>query len=135
MTVAQRSSERVVNGIAEFYGRRQQLRTSVRVLLFGRAAAQRVHDTELNQVASDLQLMSPPEETPGPENDFTPQLRGGPITTGMESAAPLARQSLGTPAAAERTVYTGGDATEGHDQSHDPDSDLGSMGHLAGAAG
>lgn len=143
MSVAQKSSERVVNGVAEFYGRRQQVRTTIRVLLFGRQAAQRVHDTELNQVASDLQLMSIPEETPGPENGFTPQLRGGPITTGMESAAPLARPSLATPAAEERTVYTGRDATDGHthdldrehDHDHDRDSDLGSMGHLAGAAG
>ena len=142
MTTAQKSSERVVQGIAEFYGRRQQVRTSIRVLLFGREAAQRVHDTELNHVASDLQLMSIPEETPGPENGFTPQLRSGPITTGMESAAPLARPSLVTPTAAEeRTVYTGRDTTNGHDHdhdhnhNHDHDSDLGSMGHLAGAAG
>lgn len=138
MSVAQKSSERVVQGVAEFYGRRQQIRTSIRVLLFGRAAAQRVHDTDLNHVASDLQLMSIPEETPGPENGFTPQPRSGPIATGMESAAPLARPSLATPTAEERTVYTGRDAATGdhdHDHDHDHDSDLGSMGHLAGAAG
>lgn len=136
MTTAQKSSERVVQGIAEFYGRRQQIRTSIRVLLFGREAAQRVHDAELTQVASDLQLMSIPEEMPGPENGFTPQPRSGPITTGMESAAPLARPPLATPAATEeRTVYTERDATDGHDHDHDQDSDLGSMGHLAGAAG
>lgn len=133
MTTAQKSSERVVQGVAEFYGRRQQIRTSIRVLLFGREAAQQVHDTELNQVASDLQLMSAPEETPGPENGFTPQLRGGPIQTGMESAAALTRPPLASPTAEERSVYTDRDTHDEHD--HDHDSDLGSMGHLAGAAG
>lgn len=143
MTVAQKSSERVVQGIAEFYGRRQQVRTSIRVLLFGRAAAKRVHDTELTHVASDLQLMSAPEELPGPENGFTPQLRGSPIRTGMESAAPRTQPSLAAAQADERGVYTEpaepGAAPDmhahDHDDDHNHDSDLGSMGHLAGAAG
>lgn len=138
MTVAQHSSERVVQGVAEFYGRRQQIRTGVRVLLFGRQAAQRVHDTELNRVASDLQLMTAPEATPGPENGFTPQLRGGPILAGMESAAPDGRPTLVPPQeATARGVYTEQDRASGHDDDTDDtdDADLGSMGHLAGAAG
>jgi hypothetical protein len=139
MSAAQHSSERVVQGVAEFYGRRQQIRTGVRVLLFGRQAAQRVHDTELNRVASDLQLMTAPEATPGPENGFTPQLRGGPILTGMESAAPDARPTLAPPpaTATARSVYTEQDRATGHDgDDHDnDDADLGSMGHLAGATG
>lgn len=75
MAVAQQSSDRVVTGVAEFYGRRQQVETSLRVLLFGRSAAERVHEDSLAQAAEDLQLMSPPEAGPGPANGWTPQLR------------------------------------------------------------
>jgi hypothetical protein len=75
MSVAQRSSDRVVSGVAEFYGRRQQIETSLRVLLFGGKAAERVHEEALAQASEDLQMMTPAEEGPGPENAWTPRLR------------------------------------------------------------
>ena len=62
MTIAQEGSDKVVHGVAEFYGRRQQIGTSVRVLLFGRKAARRYHDEELVQTATDLQMMTDIEE-------------------------------------------------------------------------
>ncbi len=75
MTVAQQGTATVVNGVAEFYGRRQQVETSLRVLLFGRGAAERLHEDALAQAAEDLQLMSPAEAGPGPANGWTPRLQ------------------------------------------------------------
>lgn len=40
LNVATTGSDRVVSGIAEFHGRRQQLETALRILLFGRRAIQ-----------------------------------------------------------------------------------------------
>jgi hypothetical protein len=82
MQTAQQGTDRVVSGVAEFYGRRQQAETTLRVLLFGRQAAERVHEESLVRAAEHLQLMSPPEETPGPENGFTPQPRIRPAEIG-----------------------------------------------------
>ena len=76
MTVAQQGSDRVVQGVAEFYGRRQQVETSLRVLLFGRKAAERVHEEAVIRTAADLQLMSPDENAPSVENGFTPRIEG-----------------------------------------------------------
>lgn len=75
MQVAQQGSDRVVGGVAEFYGRRQQAETTLRVLLFGRQAAKRVREESRLQAAEDLQMMTPPQEMEavGPENGFTPQ--------------------------------------------------------------
>ncbi|MGH2515341.1 MAG: hypothetical protein ACRDHP_06770 [Ktedonobacterales bacterium] len=75
MTTTQHGTDRVVQGVAEFYGRRQQIETGIRVLLFGRAAAQRVRETALVQATTDLELMAPAQEGPGPENGWTPQMR------------------------------------------------------------
>jgi hypothetical protein len=74
MRKAQQGTDRVASGVAEFYGRRQQVETAIRVLLFGRGAAQRVRQDSLARAQNDLQLMNPPEETPGPANGFTPRL-------------------------------------------------------------
>ena len=78
MTVAQQGSDKVVQGVAEFYGRRQQVETSLRVLLFGRKAAERVREEAVIRTASDLQLMSPDENAPSAENGYTPRLEGVP---------------------------------------------------------
>jgi hypothetical protein len=75
MTTTQHGTDRVVQSVAEFYGRRQQVETSIRVLLFGRSAAQRVREDALVQASTDLELMAPAEEGPGPENGWTPQPR------------------------------------------------------------
>ena len=75
MTTTQHGTDRVVQGVAEFFGRRQQVETSIRVLLFGRGAAQRVRENALVQASTDLELMAPAEEGPGPENGWTPQPR------------------------------------------------------------
>jgi hypothetical protein len=76
MTVAQQSSDKVVQGVAEFYGRRQQVETSLRVLLFGRKAAERVREDAMIQASSDLQLMAPDENAPSGENGHTPRIEG-----------------------------------------------------------
>ena len=122
MVVAQQGSEKVVTGVAEFYGRRQQVQTSLRVLLFGRGAAERVREDALAQAAEDLQLMSPPEAGPGPANGWTPQLRNR-----IEAPTPVARdgrtmQPPGRLPARERGVAETGqtgatgtdEATTGH---------------------
>jgi hypothetical protein len=79
MQVADKSTDRVVSGIAEFYGRRQAVETGVRVFLFGKKAARRVHDASLVQADADLQLIEESAATektlPGPENGFTPRMR------------------------------------------------------------
>ncbi len=74
MSVAQTSSDKVVRGIAEFYGRRQAVETGVRVLLFGKRAARRAHENERIHVAEEMQRISAGEEPglPGPENGYTP---------------------------------------------------------------
>lgn len=118
MTTAQKGSDRVVNGVAEFYGRRQQFETSLRVLLFGRNAAKRVHDESLVQAAADLDLMSSPEETPGPENGFTPPARPAIVERTGERAA---------------NVVERGHADHAHPDGHD--NGYGPMGTLAGNAG
>lgn len=55
MTIAQRSTERAVQGIAVFFGWRQRIETTARVLLFGRGAARRVYEEAAIQASSDLQ--------------------------------------------------------------------------------
>lgn len=117
MTVAQQGTDRVVNGVAEFYGRRQQVETSLRVLLFGRGAAERVREDALAQAAEDLQLMSPPEAGPGPANGWTPQLRNRgaarttiPIGDGAGQPAPRQIDATGQ-TGATGTTGTGGATT------------------------
>jgi hypothetical protein len=123
MAVARNSSEKVVNGVAEFYGRRQQIETGLRVLLFGRQAARGVHDTSLAKASADLDLMSAPEETPSPENDFTPRLRTGET----EPAAAGARQQPAALESAprERPARARGDEHDGSGAMNDLASNAG----------
>lgn len=124
MTVAQQGTEKVVQGVAEFYGRRQQVETSLRVLLFGRGAAERVHEDALAQAAEDLQLMSPTEAGPGPSNGWTPQLRNHraartPVALGDGASRPAVRRieapgettATGTAGPGGTTGTTGGAVT------------------------
>ena len=96
MSVAQQGSDKVAQGVAEFYGRRQAVQTGLRVLLFGRGAAERVREESAIQVAADLQSMSADEDSIGPEDGFTPQ-PGQPPTrqayshAGQLDAAPPSR--------------------------------------------
>lgn len=72
MSTTRQGTDRVVQSVAEFYGRRQQIETGLRVLLFGRDAARRVHENALARANIDLELMLPAEDGPGPENGWTP---------------------------------------------------------------
>ena len=152
MTMAQQSTDRVVFGVAEFYGRRQQVETSLRVLLFGRKAAERVREDALAQAAEDLQLMSPPEAGPGPANGWTPRLQNrhaaqapvmldGQADQSAAERQPPAREPGGgqTPPAGT----TGGSVTwrprynteDEHPGASGSGDDHGNFGNLAGNAG
>jgi len=74
MDLTQQNTDRVVHGVAEFYGRREAVRTGLRVLLFGRRAAERAHEDSQVQVATDLQLISGRESRSSTGNGLTPQL-------------------------------------------------------------
>jgi hypothetical protein len=81
MTIAQRSTERAVQGIAVFFGWRQRVETTARVLLFGRSAARRVYEEAAIQASSDLQqidsaaeLSRPPDAGAG-DHGATPRVR------------------------------------------------------------
>jgi hypothetical protein len=82
MDLTEQNTNRVVRGVAEFYGRRQAVQTGLRVLLFGRQSAKRARDEALIQAASDLQLMEiDASATPAPETGLTPRMaaeRAGP---------------------------------------------------------
>lgn len=72
MNVAQQGSDKVVKGVAEFYGRRQAVQTGLRVLLFGSGAAERVREESAIHAAAELQVMSADEDSIGPEDGYTP---------------------------------------------------------------
>lgn len=105
MALAQKSSDKVVQGVAEFYGRRQQVETGLRVLLFGREAADRYHEDALAQANADLQAMTPIEHAPGPENGYTPRLdeRHHQATSGIGS-----EERAQLPAAIDRDGHSAG---------------------------
>ena len=63
MAFAETGSDRVVNGIAEFYGRRQAVQTGIRVLLFGKRSASSAEADELVHAAAELQMTSPVESS------------------------------------------------------------------------
>ena len=86
MTTARQGTDKVVRGVAEFYGRRQQVETGLRVLLFGKSAAERVEEEARIHAAADLALMSPEMTGPSPENGWTPR----PPATLTEQPAPTA---------------------------------------------
>jgi hypothetical protein len=78
MSVTERSSDTVVNGIAEFYGRRQAVQTGLRVLLFGKGDVETFREEQQIYADEELLRIEPPAtlsslETPGPGNAFTPQ--------------------------------------------------------------
>lgn len=95
MRVAEESSDKVVQGVAEFYGRRQAIQTGLRVLLFGRDAAERVREESAIQAAADLQEMSADETTIGPEDGFTPRPSARPAP---EAYGRAGRRDLAAPA-------------------------------------
>ncbi|MEO7002984.1 MAG: hypothetical protein ABI068_14305 [Ktedonobacterales bacterium] len=51
MGIAERSGDRIVGGLAEFHGRRQQVETALRVLFFGPAESRRVRREDELMVA------------------------------------------------------------------------------------
>ena len=110
MEVTEQNTDRVVHGVAEFYGRRQAFETGLRVLLFGRQSAKRVHDAALIQAASDLQLMeTDAASAPEPENGFMPRMtaeRAGPSSAPRRAAQSSREQN-------------GHDGHNGHRDAHD----------------
>lgn len=74
MAIAEKSSDKLVAGVAEFYGRRQQIETGIRVLLFGHEAAERLHESAIAQANTDLQAMLPLDHLPSPSNGYTPRI-------------------------------------------------------------
>ncbi len=66
MSIAQRGTERAVQGIAVFFGWRQRIETTARVLLFGRGAARRVYEEAAIQASSDLQQIDSSAELARP---------------------------------------------------------------------
>jgi hypothetical protein len=78
MSVTERGSDTVVNGIAEFYGRRQAVQTGLRVLLFGKGDVETFREEQQIYADEELLLIDPPAtlsslETTGPGNAPTPQ--------------------------------------------------------------
>jgi hypothetical protein len=74
MALTRQNTDRVVHGVAEFYGRREAARTGLRVLLFGRQAAEQAHGDSQVQAAIGLQLISGTEEAPlGTGNGIMPR--------------------------------------------------------------
>jgi hypothetical protein len=61
MTVTERSSDTVVNGIAEFYGRRQAVQTGLRVLLFGKGDVENYREEQQIYADEELLRIEPPE--------------------------------------------------------------------------
>jgi hypothetical protein len=125
MQVAQQGSDRVAGGVAEFYGRRQQAETTLRVLLFGRSAAERVREESRLQAAEDLQTMTPPDEinAVGPENGFTPQprLQPGEITPATGPARDGAMRNRPQPRPPARPAQNGhGPGPGGQDTEYRP---------------
>ena len=142
MTTTQGGTDRVVQGVAEFYGRRQQIETSIRVLLFGRGAARRVREDALVQANTDLELMTPAQEGPGPENGWTPHPR--PNSREVYSAAdrpspsravaPPARESAGTAGATDSAGPISWHPRQEDGRRRDSDEDYDGYGNVAGSA-
>ena len=80
MTAAQRGTERAVQGIAVFFGWRQRIETTVRVLLFGRGAARRVYEEAAIRASSDLQQIDSAAEL-ARERDGRESVRSQPLRT------------------------------------------------------
>lgn len=133
MNVAEQSSDKVVRGVAEFYGRRQAVQTGLRVLLFGRGAAERVREESAIQAAADLQVMSADEDSIGPEDGFTPRPSELPA---REAYSHADRLDLATPlrpsgfAVERRDSRATRDRQDSHDNNNHRD-----LTPLAGSAG
>jgi hypothetical protein len=88
MSVTERGSDTVVNGIAEFYGRRQSVQTALRVLLFGKDDVETFREEQQIYADEELQRLDPPAtlsslEPSAASTGATPQggdvLAAGPI--------------------------------------------------------
>jgi hypothetical protein len=140
MSTTLQGTDRVVQSVAEFYGRRQQIETSIRVLLFGSGAAKRVHENALVQAATDLDLMTPAQESASPENGGMPESRA----RGREVSAAADRPPA--PPARARPEQGGAGARNGGSpiplrphpaarSRRDTGDDHGNVGPIAGSAG
>ena len=87
MTVTERGSDTVANGIAEFYSRRQAVQTGLRVLLFGKRDVETLREEQQIYADETLDRIEPPAtlsslEIPPAGTAVTPQvgnaLAGGP---------------------------------------------------------
>jgi hypothetical protein len=131
MNVAEQSSDKVVQGVAEFYARRQAIQTGLRVLLFGRDAAERVREESAIRAAADLQEMSADETTIGPEDGFMPQPR---VLPAPEAYGRAGRRDLAAPARPGGFAVERRDARRRQDTRDGGHNDNG-MTPLAGSAG
>ena len=64
MSVTEQGSDRVVKGVAEFYGRRQAVETGLRVLLFGKGHVERVREEQEIYAEETLLRIEPPDALP-----------------------------------------------------------------------
>lgn len=129
MTVAEQSSDKVAHGVAEFYSRRQAVQTGLRVLLFGRGAAEHVREESAIHAAADLQAMSADETSIGPEDGFTPRPGTLPARQAYSHAE---RLDLATP------MRQGGSAIERRDtrsRQESRDDNHNGLTPIAGSAG
>jgi hypothetical protein len=97
MNTTLHGTDRIVQSVAEFYARRQQIETSIRVLLFGHGAARRVHENALVQAATDLDLMTPTQESASPENSWMPDSRAHDREVSAATDRPSAPPALARP--------------------------------------
>jgi hypothetical protein len=88
MSVTERGSDTVVNGVAEFYGRRQAVQTGLRVLLFGKGDVETFREEQQIYADEELLRIESPEnlsslELSAADMGATPQggnaLAAGPI--------------------------------------------------------
>jgi len=81
MTITEHGSDSLVNGVAEFYGRRQAVETGLRVLLFGKNQVEQVREEQEIYAEEALQRIAPPDELTGLETAYAayevPPARGG----------------------------------------------------------
>jgi len=73
MEVTRSSTDRAVTGIAEFYGWRQRVETTLRVLFLGRREATRTYEDAAIRAASQMQMMDSDTELAGADADYAPE--------------------------------------------------------------
>jgi hypothetical protein len=64
MSLTEQGSDRLVKGVAEFYGRRQAVETGLRVLLFGKSDVERVRQEQEIYAEETLLRIDPPDTSP-----------------------------------------------------------------------